>query len=336
MHKEKLFKLSVRNKYMSQQSTEILGLQKLRQGALYYIIASLLGIIVAIGIISTLIAIPSGTASAIGIIVALIGALITLPLIVLSYLRTRDGFKLLVYIGKDLKGGITATTFILLGIIVLLLGILIMLPLAITSVISGSLLAVGVTVGIGIAIILIGAILSFIGFILLALAYRKTGEIYNNDSLKTGGLLLLIGSIIGIIISIIGYILDLIGFIMIYSGLGNLINTIQKSPTIPAFQTYPAFTPSAPISEVGTGILRSNGIAEVTIYTQFPVQILSATLLGTSFVTTDVIPNQLNVGYNRVVINFRVSLAFVPGNLYTIQLSLSNGQTLNVTVTYQP
>lgn len=79
MYKEKLFKLSVRNKYMSQQSTEILGLQKLRQGALYYIIASLLGIIVAIGIISTLIAIPSGTASAIGIIVALIGALITLP-----------------------------------------------------------------------------------------------------------------------------------------------------------------------------------------------------------------------------------------------------------------
>lgn len=321
---------------MAQQSTEILGLQKLRQGALYYIISSLLGIIVAIGLILTLITIPSGAASAIGIIVALIGVLITLPLVILSYLRTREGFRLLVYIGKDLKGGITATTLILLGIIVLLLGMLIMLPLAITSIFSGSLLAVGVTVATGVVIILIGVILSFIGFILLALAYRKTGEIYNNDSLRTGGLLLLIGSIVGIIISIIGYILDLIGFIMIYSGLKNLINTIQQTPTIPASQTYPALTPSAPISEVGTGILRSNGIAEVTIYTQFPVQILSATLLGTSFITNDVTPNQLNVGYNKVVINFRVSPVLIPGNLYTIQLSLSNGQTLNVSVTYQP
>ncbi|MEM0082860.1 MAG: DUF973 family protein, partial [Saccharolobus sp.] len=137
-------------------------------------------------------------------------------------------------------------------------------------------------------------------------------------------------------------ILVFIGYILVYSGLGSVIITmLSKALSQPYMQQSTSSTqlppqPSAPLSQIGTGKLSSNGIAEVTIYSQDAVQILSAAILGTNNISSDIFPAQLNSGYNNVKINFKVSLSLIPGNSYTIQLLLSNGQTLNTVVTYQP
>ncbi|AOL15499.1 hypothetical protein BFU36_00710 [Sulfolobus sp. A20] len=320
---------------MTQQNTEILGLTKLREGVLFYLIASILGIIIgvtyALALSSILAIAPSGVSGLLPILISgLIISLITIPILVLSYLRTREGFRLLVSTGKDLRQGLTATTLILVGIVIIFIGFLSFI--AVLSTISTVRVSSLPSLFGSVAILLIGGIIAFIGYIILALSYRRTGEIYMNDNLKTGGLLVLIGSILGLFIGIIGYILNLIGFIMIYSGLGELVKTLpQRQVNIP--QAPP---PTGPISQIGVGTLYSNGVATLTIYSQYILQMLSATLLGTNYVTSDIVPSQLNVGYNTVRINFRTSFALVPGNIYTIQIALSNGQTLTVIVTYQP
>ncbi|WP_237702641.1 DUF973 family protein [Saccharolobus islandicus] len=69
---------------------------------------------------------------------------------------------------------------------------------------------------------------------------------------------------------------------------------------------------------------------------QYQLAILSATILGTNYSTNSITPNQLSLGYNTIKIDFKTSFTFVSGNIYVIQLTLSNGQTLNISVVYQP
>ncbi|ACP37221.1 hypothetical protein M1425_0341 [Sulfolobus islandicus M.14.25] len=69
---------------------------------------------------------------------------------------------------------------------------------------------------------------------------------------------------------------------------------------------------------------------------QYQLAILSATILGTNYSTNSITPNQLSLGYNAIKIDFKTSFTFVSGNIYVIQLTLSNRQTLNISVVYQP
>ncbi|MBB5254671.1 DUF973 family protein [Sulfurisphaera ohwakuensis] len=318
---------------MAQQNIEILGLEKLRDGALYYIIVSLLGIILGIltlGVSFSLTRITSSITTV--LILGLISSLITLPLVILSFYRTKEGFSILVSTGKDLGNGITGTILILIGIVIGFIGTLVtvisILPLLSKQALPSILPSL---VG-GVIVVFIGGIIGLIGYILLALAYRRTGEIYLNDDLKNAGLLMIIGSVIGLIVSVVGYILILISFILVYSGLGNLIKRLSQTTS----QLVQLQSSIGPISQVGIGSLRSNGIALVTINSQYPLQIISALLLGTNYTTSDISPNTLNIGFNTITINFRTSLSLMTGNIYYIQLTLSNGQTLTVAVIYQP
>lgn len=329
---------------MANQDNEISGLENLRKGSLFYIIAAILEVI-GFALIVTL----SGIVA--GILIIIVAGI----LIILWFLSTRKGFKTLSNLGKDVRSGVTATTLILIGILIEIVGLLVFLgsitaSLATintlttnTSIINGGIVGL-VSSSIGAIVILIaGAIIFFIGSIMVGLAYRATGDIYNNSNLRTGGLLIVIGNILSIIpfLDIMGAILVFIGYISVYSGLGSVITMLSKTSPQPYMQQFTSSTqippqPSAPLSQIGTGKLSSNGIAEVTIYSQVAVQILSAAILGTNNITSDIFPAQLNIGYNNVRINFKVSLSLVAGNLYIIQLLLSNGQTFNTVVTYQP
>ncbi|MEM3203732.1 MAG: DUF973 family protein [Saccharolobus sp.] len=340
---------------MAKQDNEISGLDNLRKGSLFYIIAAILEIIgFALIVTSALTLTLSGIVAGISIII------VAEILIILWFLSTRKGFKTLSNLGKDVRSGVTATTLILIGILIIIVGLLVFLGFITASLatintlntntsninpsnINGGILGL-ISASIGAIVILIaGGIISFVGNIMVGLAYRGTGDIYNNNNLRTGGLLIVIGIILYIIpyLDIIGAILVFIGYILVYSGLGSVITMLSKTFPQPYMQQSTSSTqlppqPSAPLSQIGTGKLSSNGIAEITIYSQGAVQILSAAILGTNNISSDIFPAQLNSGYNNVKINFKVSLSLIPGNLYTIQLLLSNGQTLNTVVTYQP
>ncbi|BAB66683.1 DUF973 family protein [Sulfurisphaera tokodaii] len=318
---------------MAQQNIEILGLEKLRDGALYYIIVSFLGIILGILTLGVSFSITGITSSITTVLImGLISSLITLPLVILSFYRTKEGFSILVSTGKDLGNGITGTILILIGIVIGSIGTLVTVIFILPLLSKQPLPSILPSLVGGVIVLFIGGIIGLIGYILLALAYRRAGEIYLNDDLKNAGLLMIIGSVIGLIVSVVGYILILISFILVYTGLGNLLKRLSQTTS----QLAQLQLPSGPISQVGIGTLRSNGIALVTINSQYSVQIISALLLGTNYTTSDISPNTLNIGFNTITINFRTALTLVTGNIYYIQLTLSNGQTLNVAVIYQP
>ncbi len=128
---------------------------------------------------------------------ALIGSLagvivieiIALVFTILSVLKLRSGFRGLEATGKDV-GGVTGTTLWIIGVI------LAIIPL----------------------IDIVGAILIIIGTILIGLAIRRVGQIYDVGNIRNGGILIAIGSVIPFV--------AFIGFILTYMGLGKLLNTM--------------------------------------------------------------------------------------------------------------
>jgi uncharacterized membrane protein len=198
-------------------SPEVEVLQDLRKGSMYAIIATILSSIEAVLFVALIIASafglslglfgspspyfssePTGSES-LDSLSALIGSLtgvmilgiIALVFTILSILRLRSGFRGLEDIGKDV-GGVTGTTLWIIGII------LAIIPL----------------------IDIIGLILAIIGLILIGLAMRRVGKIYNESNIRNGGILIAIGAIIPFA--------AFIGFILTYMGLGKLLNTIGE------------------------------------------------------------------------------------------------------------
>ncbi len=177
-------------------SPEVKALQDLRKGSLYAIIATILLSIAIVFIFASLPIILSSLSSPYSLsarIGSLAGAvileIIALVFTILSVLKLRSGFRGLKASGKDV-GGVTGTTLWIIGVI------LAIIPL------------------IGI----IGAILIIIGVILIGLAIRRVGQIYNVGDIGNGGILIAIGAIIPFV--------AFIGFILTYMGLGKLLNTM--------------------------------------------------------------------------------------------------------------
>ncbi|MEM4086569.1 MAG: DUF973 family protein, partial [Saccharolobus sp.] len=189
---------------MAKQDNEISGLENLRKGSLFYIIAAILEVIGFALIVTSAV-----TLTLSGIVAGIVIIIVAGILIILWFLSTRKGFKILSNLGKDVRSGVTATTLILIGILIEIVGFLVFLG-SITaslatintlttntsSIINGGIVGL-VSSSIGAIVILIaGAIISFVGNIMVGLAYRGTGEIYNNNNLRTGGLLIVIGIIL--------------------------------------------------------------------------------------------------------------------------------------------
>jgi len=184
-------------------SLEVQALQDLRKGSLYAIIASILSAIAAVIVFASLAVIlaslpfasssSTSPSAAQGSLFASIGSLTGVAILgiiafvftILSVLKLRSGFHRLEDIGKDV-GGVTGTTLWIVGMILTIIGI--------------------------------GAILVIVGLILIGLAIRRVGQIYNVSNIRNGGILIAIGSIIPFV--------AFIGFILTYVGLGKLLNTM--------------------------------------------------------------------------------------------------------------
>ncbi|MCQ4448829.1 MAG: DUF973 family protein [Sulfolobales archaeon] len=198
-------------------SSEVKALQDLRWGSLYAILANVLlsisaallvGLIISSAFFFSLSS-PSVAVGSVAVVVIL--EIIALVFTVLSTLKLRSGFRGLNAIGKDV-GGVTGTTLWIIGIILM---ITVIIPF------------------IGF-IAFVGAILIIVGLIIIGLAIKRVGEIYNVSNINIGGILIAIGSIIPF--------LAFIGFILTYMGLGKLLNTMGpggQPPSGPSQGTAP-------------------------------------------------------------------------------------------------
>ncbi|QIW22988.1 DUF973 family protein [Sulfolobus sp. S-194] len=111
-----------------------------------------------------------------------------------------------------------------------------------------------------------------------------------------------------------------------------------------AFGLFGAFGGTPTVTQVGTGyIYVSKGYAVITLKSSGNVQILSATISGTSYSasTISVIgassSNSLTAGVNTVSIYFGTSdtSGLQSGSTYTISIALSDGSTVQVSVIAQ-
>jgi uncharacterized membrane protein len=183
-------------------SSEVNALQDLRKGSFYAIIANVLISIAVILVVGSLFATlfsfsslaspyssspsPFSLFASIGSLVGvIILEIMALVFTILSILRLRSGFRGLEAVGKDV-GGVTGTTLWIIGVVLTIIGV--------------------------------GAILTLVGLILIGLAIRRVGQIYNVGNIRNGGILIAIGSIIPFV--------AFIGFILTYMGLGKLLNTM--------------------------------------------------------------------------------------------------------------
>ncbi|WP_420804700.1 DUF973 family protein [Candidatus Acidianus copahuensis] len=96
-----------------------------------------------------------------------------------------------------------------------------------------------------------------------------------------------------------------------------------------AFGFFGAFSSSPTVTQIGSGTITTNGVACVTLKSTGTVTIVSATFNGGS-----VSPHISTITAGTGTYSFTVSdkSGILPGSTYTITLTLSNGQTLPVTV----
>ncbi|QIW22984.1 DUF973 family protein [Sulfolobus sp. S-194] len=107
-----------------------------------------------------------------------------------------------------------------------------------------------------------------------------------------------------------------------------------------AFGLFGAFGGTPTVTQVGTGyIYVSKGYAVITLKSSGNVQILSATISGTSYSagTSSINVTTLTAGINVVSIGFSTSAlsSLQTGSTYTISIALSDGSTVQVSVIAQ-
>jgi hypothetical protein len=159
-----------------------------------------------------------------------------------------------------------------------------------------------------------------IGVILLGIGLYKVGSIYQDTLTKVGG-----------IISIFPF-LGFIGVILVYVGTGHILQKLSS------YATAGATTPYAPTGPaVSTqNLIRDNGIATLTFYSQYQGAILSVQILGTQYITAVTTPNIVGIGNNAITVNFNGPVSLSPGMTYTVRINLSNGAYIEVPAVYQP
>ena len=111
----------------------------------------------------------------------------------------------------------------------------------------------------------------------------------------------------------------------------NFIVTNISSPS-----PFPRLYSQPTVTQVGTGVIYENGTAVVKLESTGSVDIVGASIAGTAYTAniSSITPYQLTAGLNTVTINFG-SISIQPGSTYSIELYLSDGETVLVTVVAQ-
>ena len=301
------------------------GINKLRKGTLLLILVPLLEFIGLIQVFSLVTLALTGAVSAIaGALATLIAILIIGAILgIIGLLNIRGGFRILNNFGRDVGIGYTGTTLYFVSLILILIGAILTIVL------------------VGVFIIALGEFLVIIADILIGVGYYKVGEIYNESTTKIGGILAAIP--IGIV--------SFIGLILVYIGLGKIKPGAMILPPVqpgyppssinPMGAPMPQTQPNYPqqIYQVGQGIIRGNGYAQISLYSSSQATILSARIEGTTLSSVNVNPVVLQPGQNEVTIQFSYVGSLTPGVNYPITLEVSIGGNMSeikATAIYQP
>ncbi|MDT7862583.1 MAG: DUF973 family protein [Saccharolobus sp.] len=293
---------------MSQQ--EYKGIIGLRRGLLDIIVIMLVGLITyALIYVMEYLTLPLIIIKLTIISASILSAL----LLIIAYLDVKGGFEFLK------KSEINVKMATISSPLLLTLSIILFIEIVVYSLITVNIFT-SLSEGIYPYIYTLLRIVAFSTLIVLAFSYRKLGEHYNNDLINYGSLIFTLGVLIFIFHLKYGGFLALIGIIAMYVGIGDIL-----SEKFPKFKS----------SNVSLGVLRNNGEAELSVYSKNQIQVISATILGTNYISNTITPNVLTKGYNTLKINFNSPIQLTPKNIYTIRLSLSNGRTLDVNVIYE-
>ncbi|WP_338598411.1 DUF973 family protein [Sulfolobus tengchongensis] len=157
---------------------------------------------------------------------------------------------------------------------------------------------------------------AFVTFVFLGFSYKIVGDHYKNDYISIGSLAFILGVVVFIFNYRYGGLLAFISIITIYVGFSNILGGLTKPSTI-------------------NGVLRSNGEAEVLVYSESEAQITNAYIVGTQYVSNSITPTILNKGYTTLKINFNTTLPLNVNNNYIIRLILANGKNIDVNVIFQ-
>ena len=314
--------------------SEYEGIKKLRKGTLILILVPLLiefiDLILIVQLIPVVIAgaVLGGAAGGLAVLIGAIGALLLVTIIgvvlgIIGLLNVRGGFEILQSLGRDVGIGSTGGTLYLVSLILNLIG------------------AILAIVIIGIFIMALGEVLVIIANILIGVGFYKVGDIYNESTTKIGGILAAIP--IGIV--------SFIGLILVYIGLGKIkpMGTVMP-PVQPGYPPYsinpmgpsmPQTQPNYPqqIYQVGQGIIRGNGYAQISLYSSSQATILSARIEGTTLSSVYVNPVVLQPGQNELTIQFSNVSSLTPGSNYLITLVVNIGGNVSevkAVAVYQP
>jgi len=277
----------------------------LKQASLWFIIATLLGFV---GLISSL-------AGIIAIVSFILILLFAIP-------QLKNAFQGFLQTGKNVGSGLTGANILPWAYLLLFIGGIIAL--------AGIFTINHILASLGDIIIVLAALLELVAGILIGLAVYNLGKFYGSDLMWISGILIMIPGI------------NFIGWILLYVSIDEILNEIRGGIVRiqPQYQLYSSQTPQQFISvyQTGSGQLTEDGKAIFNLYSTGQIQIVGARIDNTTIAVgpDKITPQVLVPGNNTVTIQFPplANLGFIKQNVYTITLTLANGQSVKVYLTF--
>jgi len=321
--------------------SEYEGINKLRSGSLIIASSAFIGLISliimevsSVGSLNTFSTSVTSAFSMLGTLAAIsILTIVEVITNIVGLIYVKNGFEILQSLGRDVKIGYTGTILALIFLVIIIIGLFI---------------------GGGV-IVLVAGVFGTIADVLVGAGFYKVGEIYKEGITKVAGILEVIGGIVNVIttplLDLLFIIIFSIAFILLYIGLGKIYSAgIPMSPTQSTYpinnenpvttstpQTQPNYSPQ--IYQVGQGIIRGNGYAQVSLYSSSQATVLSARIDGTTLSSVNVNPVVLQPGQNEVTIWFNNTSSLIPNANYFITLVIDIGGNISgirTVAVYQP
>lgn len=163
----------------------------------------------------------------------------------------------------------------------------------------------------------LGAFLIVLGNIMIGLTIYKIGQNFEGKMEKIAGILIMIT-----VTSFIGYIIS-------YFASNEIIKKVSQAPEEKPLQI------ATSDKTIGYGILKSNGDANFTVYSKGVSEIISAQIIGYNFQVLQINPKTVGPGENKIYIKFNLSGILAPGNIYNVEVLLSNNEKLLASLVYE-
>ena len=187
------------------------GIHKLRLAMLVYLVGSVLGMVGGfVGLLPGLLSPASVSAAAASATVYLIVLIIGLVVGLIALLLMRSGFKIVRTADTSYGIGVTGTLLEMIGIILIGVAVAILIATLGSAALSGGISGAGglggalVGVFATIGLIVIGAIIAFVGVILTLVGLFRIGSKYKNALVEIGAVLYLFITFVGVILLYIG------------------------------------------------------------------------------------------------------------------------------------